>query len=78
MKHTQELSNEWTKPFHGVTHLNEWGPKNYSATVIDYESFSEVLLYFPGCGFEPRSETYSSVENAKARAESYLTEHKSI
>jgi hypothetical protein len=64
----------WTAPFHGVTHLGTCSPAVKWVTVVDYGPFATLLLWFPGCRFDPSERTCDTVEDAKKRGERWLRE----
>jgi hypothetical protein len=61
----------WTKPFHGVTHL-ESGVRDRWVTVSDYSSFATLKCWYPGCGLRPIESTHDSMEEAKAAGEQWI------
>lgn len=63
--------SEWSKPFHGVSHLNG-SRREVWATVTDRGSFADLLCWFPGCGFNPLRSMHDSAEEAKAHAEKWI------
>ena len=70
MKHTP---GPWTREFHGITHLGICRPSTHWVTVCNYGNFSELSLWFPGCGFSPNTRIYPTVEEAKTAGEQYLS-----
>lgn len=67
----------WTKPFHGVQHLGEFGTQRFWCTVNDYGSFAELLRWTPGCQFSPMRSTHLSAANARAVGEGWLDDIRS-
>jgi hypothetical protein len=67
-----DKKHEWTTPFHGVTHLGEYGTKTHWVTVCEYESFAELARWFPGCGFSPIKSDHDNAEQAKRAGERWL------
>lgn len=65
----EEKKSQWTKPFHGVTHL---GTGKWRLTITDRGSFADLSQWYPGCGFSPLSTVHDSVADAKAIGEQWL------
>ncbi len=64
---------DWTKPHAGVSHLKH--RNGWTATVTDYSSFSELMIWRPGI---PMSQFDLSTHVSAAAAREYAEEHLNI
>ncbi len=61
----------WKRPYCGVQHSTKTDDGRW-ATVITQGSAVELLLWYPGCGFNPSSRTFPTVEEARREGEAWL------
>ena len=72
-----KMGYKWTKPFYGVEHYvdkNKSIINSYWSTVNNHQTFCEVLLWFPKCGFSPKSVIAVNYDEAKTIAENWIKE----
>ena len=67
----REMSG-WTRPHHGVRHHGVYGTKTRWATVEDRDSFTTLLCWFPGCGFNPATHDYDTIAEAMVAGEAFV------
>ena len=66
----------WTRSFFGVQHAVASKNPQYRATVTEYsEGMAELQKWWPGCGFTPTTEPYSTADEARAAGEAWLAQH---
>ena len=59
----------WTKPYHGVSHLNHESRSFRQVTIARYDSFVQAMVFGPvGSGFEPIAEKTFYGETMEADA----------
>lgn len=62
------MKDDWTESFYGVLHLGQFSAESsWWATINDYGSFVELLLWFPKCGFSPHQSDHATVAEAKRK-----------
>lgn len=62
----------WTDPYFGVQHYGSFSTTSFWATVTDYGTFAQALVWTPGCGFSPMESDHDTAEEARAHAETQL------
>lgn len=61
---------EWSKPYYGVSHYGIFSTTRRWATVVIWDTFTEISLWFPGCGFNPTHSTkYGKTHEQDAKRE---------
>jgi len=68
---------EWSKPYCGISYYpaNQlYSTKTYWVSVIQYNSFTDLHCYHPGC-FSPLKSTHKTVAAAKRAGERYMKKH---
>lgn len=65
---------QWSPLQFGMQHFPD-GPiagEPHRATVTDFGECAEVLCWYPGCQFSPKSFMFSTMAEAKAAGEAYV------
>lgn len=68
------MTEQWSPLQFGMQHFPA-GPiagERFRATATDFGTCAEVLCWFPGCGFSPKSFMFESMAQAKAAGEAYV------
>ncbi|MCG8275376.1 hypothetical protein [Stenotrophomonas sp. NLF4-10] len=63
----------WTKPYHGVQHLNGLRA-GFQITVYDRDGFAECLVFLPGHGFNAKRTHHADAAEARAHGEKQASE----
>lgn len=58
------VRNDWTTPYCGVSHLGKPGDDRW-ATINQYATGCELLMWYRGCGFSPNRAWFPTVDSAR-------------
>lgn len=61
----------WSEPNCGVTHLGQVGDLR-RASIQEYGSFATLLKWFKGCGFNPLTQDFDTVDEAKRAGDAWI------
>ena len=61
----------WTAPYFGVQHTQK-DKHGRRCSVQDNKQWAELHMWFEGCGFNPRTSHYDTVEEAREAGEKWL------
>lgn len=59
-----DMSTTWSAPYHGVSHSQTAGKKSYGTTQ-QRGDWIELILWFPGCGYDPIRQNHDSITDAQ-------------
>ena len=62
---------KWSDQYLGVTHCGDISDFR-RATVVDWGTFAILEMWWKGCGFSPREQTFSTAEEAMAAGEKWI------